>query len=117
MTEEQIDMFIEWSMNLIVKHQLDYFRGSVLRSLAYGFMIRNSWSLKASLLHCNSAEERSVSPRMNDYDELSKELDEIAKEVPLSDTTISAISCIFRGEWKDAISHIKEIEVDFNKRK
>lgn len=117
MTEEQRDMLHEWGMNLIVEHRLDYFRGSVLRSLTSAFLLQNGWSLTAARLHCNDAEERHVRICTNDYDELSKELEKIAKEVPLSDNFISAISHIFRGEWKDAISHIKEIEVDFNKRK
>lgn len=111
MTEEQQDMLHEWGMNLIVEHRLDYFRGSVIRSLTSAFLLRNGWSLKAALLQCNDAEERNVRIGTNDYDELSKELKEIAKEVPLSDNFISAITNVFRGEWKDAISHIEELEV------
>ena len=117
MTEEQQDLLHDWGMNLIVEHRLDYFRGSILRSLTSAFLLRNSWSLTAALLHCNDAEERNVRICTNDYDELSKELKEIAKEVPLSDTIVSAITYIFRGEWKDAISYIKEIDIEFNKRK
>lgn len=116
MTEEQQDLLHEWGMNLIVEHRLDYFRGSVLRSLTSAFLLRNGLSLTAALLHCNDAEERDVRICTNDYDELSKELEKIAKEVPISDNFISAISYIFRGEWKDAISYIKEIEVIFNKQ-
>jgi hypothetical protein len=117
MTEEQQDMLHEWGMNLIVEHRLDYFRGSVIRSLTSAFLLLNGWSLKAALLHCNDAEERNVRICTNDYDELSKELEKISKEVPLNDNFISAITNIFRGEWKDAISYIKEIDIEFNKRK
>lgn len=111
MTEEQQDMLHEWGMNLIVEHRLDYFRGSVIRSLTSAFLLRNSWSLTAALIQCSDAEELNVRICTNDYDELSKELEKIAKEVPLSDNFISAISYIFRGEWKDAMSYIKELEV------
>lgn len=111
MTEEQQDLLHDWGMNLIVEHRLDYFRGSVIRSLTSAFLLRNSWSLKAALLYCNDAEELNVRICTNDYDELSKELEKIAKEVPLSDNFISAITYIFRGEWKDAMSYIKELEV------
>lgn len=116
MTEEQRGMLHDWVLNLIVEHRLDYFRGSILRSVISAFVLQHSWSFKAALIHCSDAEEWNACICTNDYDELSKELEKIAKEVPLSDTTISAITNIFRGQWKDAESYIKEIDVNFNRQ-
>lgn len=111
MIEEQRDMLEEWGINLIVEHRLDYFRGNALNSAVHCFATKSSWTHQEALYFCQEAEKRNVRIRANDFDELSKELKEIAKEVPLSDTIISAITYIFRGEWKDAISYIKELEV------
>lgn len=116
MTEEQYDMLHEWSINLIVEHRLDYFRGNALVNALHAFAREIGWTRSEAIQYCQDAENRNVRIRTNDYDELSKELNEIAKEVPLNDTIISAITYIFRGEWKDAISYIKEIEVDRPKR-
>lgn len=111
MTEEQKDVLHEWSMNLIVEHKLDFFRGNALYSALHCFGTKSSWTHYEAIHYCQDAESRNVRIRTNDYDELSKELDELSKQVPLSNTIISAISYIFRGEWKDAISYIKELEV------
>ena len=111
MIEEQRDMLEEWCINLIVEHRLDYFRGNALNSAVHCFATKSSWTHQEALYYCQEAEKRNVRIRTNDYDELSKELKEIAKDVPLSDTIVSAITYIFRGEWKDAMSYIKELEV------
>lgn len=111
MIEEQRDMLEEWCINLIVEHRLDYFRGNAINSAVHCFATKSSWTHQEALYYCQEAEKRNVRIRTNDYDELSKELDELSKQVPLSNTIISAISYIFRGEWKDAISYIKELEV------
>ena len=104
-------MLEEWCINLIVEHRLDYFRGNAINSAVHCFATKSSWTHQEALYYCQEAEKRNVRIRTNDYDELSKELDELSKQVPLSNTIISAISYIFRGEWKDAISYIKELEV------
>lgn len=111
MIEEQRDMLEEWVINLIVEHRLDYFRGNALNSAVHCFATKSSWTHQEALYFCQEAEKRNVRIRTNDYDELSKELDELSKQLTLSNTIISAISYIFRGEWKDAISYIKELEV------
>lgn len=111
MIEEQRDMLEEWVINLIVEHRLDYFRGNALNSAVHCFATKSSWTHQEALYFCQEAEKRNVRIRTNDYDELSKELDELSKQVPLSNTIISAISYIFRCEWKDAMSFIKELEV------
>nr|DAU32908.1 MAG TPA: hypothetical protein [Bacteriophage sp.] len=111
MTEEQYDILKEWFMNLIVEYRLDYFRGNAFSNALHAFARKSPWTHEEALHYCQEAESRNVRIRTNDYDELVKELYEIAKEVPLNNTIISAVTYIFRGEWKDAISYIKEIEV------
>lgn len=79
MTEEQRDMLEEWVINLIVEHRLDYFRGNALNSAVHCFATKSSWTHYEAIHYCQDAESRNVRIRTNDYDELSKELDELSK--------------------------------------
>ncbi len=50
------------------------------------------------------------------YTELLRELREIAKEVPLSDTVQSAITFVFGGEWGEAIEALDKLKSKSNEQ-
>ena len=52
--------------------------------------------------YCREAKSLGFEPDTKDYSELLKELKQIAKEVPLSDTAQSAITHVFGGDWEEA---------------
>lgn len=49
---------------------------------------------------------------MKDYTELLRELRQIAKEVPLSDTAQGAITYVFGGEWEEAREAIFKLKCE-----
>lgn len=55
-------------------------------------------------------------PDPKDYTELLRELREIAKEVPLSDTAQSAITYVFGGEWEEAIEALDKLKSERNEQ-
>ena len=63
---------------------------------------------------CQEAERLGFEADKKDYTELLKELREIAKEVPLSDTAQSAITYVFGGEWEEASRAIMKLKSERN---
>jgi hypothetical protein len=59
---------------------------------------------------CRGADDLRFEPDTKNYLELLRELREVAKEVPLSDTAQSAITHIFGGEWGDAIEALDKLK-------
>ena len=63
---------------------------------------------------CQEAERLGFEADTKDYTELLRELREIAKEVPLSDTAQSVITYIFGGEWGEAEEAINKLRKERN---
>ena len=63
---------------------------------------------------CRVADNHDFDPDQKDYTELLKELREVAKEVPLSDTAQSAITYVFGGEWEEAIEALDKLRGERN---
>lgn len=58
--------------------------------------------IETAIESCRATSDLEFEADTKYYTELLRELREIAKEVPLSDTAQSAITYIFGGEWKEA---------------
>lgn len=65
---------------------------------------------------CKEAERLGFEADSKDYPELLKELKQITKEVPLSDTAHLAIACVFGGEWEEAIEAIDKLKTERNEQ-
>lgn len=65
---------------------------------------------------CNGADFLRFVPDQKDYTELLRELREIAKEVPLSDTAQSAITFVFGGDWEEAIEDLEKLRSERNEQ-
>ena len=59
---------------------------------------------------CREAGRLGFESDTKGYTELIKELRQIAKEVPLSDTAQSAITYVFGGEWEEAIKALDRLK-------
>ena len=103
MTKEQKEMLRAWCDNLLVTYRIDYFRGNAIKLIVQYAQYRSRWNSGAIWLACREAKNLGFEPDQKDYTELLRELREIAKEVPLSDTAQSAITYVFGGEWEEAM--------------
>ena len=110
MTKEQKDVLRAWCDNLLVTYRIDFFRGVVLTRVVKYLCAGGSHILMRSISLCQEAERLGLGADTKDYTELLKELREIAKEVPLSDTAQSAIACVFGGEWEEAIEALDKLK-------
>lgn len=116
MTEEQKDVLTAWCNNLLVTYRLDYFRGRVIWAIVTALEYGSDWNFSVALQCCQEAEQLGFNASMKDYAELLKELRQIAKEVPLSDTAQEAITHAFGGDWKEAIDAIRERKRERNEQ-
>ena len=114
MTNEQKELLQAWCNNLLVTYRLDYFRGIVLIKvvgyLCDGVLPR----LDRTISICQEANSLGAEVCAKSYAELLRELREIAKEVPLSDTAQSAITYVFGGEWEEAIEALDKLKNERN---
>lgn len=62
--------------------------------------------------YCREAKSLGFKPDTKDYTELLRELREIVKEVPLSDTAQSAITYVFGGDWEEAREAIFKLKCE-----
>lgn len=102
MLQEQKERLRAWCDNLLVTYRIDFFRGNAINRMVYYAQYRSKGNAGAAWCACHDAKYLGFEPDLKDYTELLRELREIAKEVPLSDTAQSAITYIFGGEWKEA---------------
>ena len=65
---------------------------------------------------CRGTSDLGFESDPKNYSELLRELREIAKEVPLSDTAQSAITFVFGGEWEEAIEALDKLKSECNQR-
>lgn len=73
--------------------------------------------IEIAIESCNGADFLRFAPDLKDYTELLRELREVAKEVPLSDTAQSAITYVFGGEWEEAIEALEKLKTERNEQK
>lgn len=108
MTQEQKERLRAWCDNLLVTYRIDFFRGVLLTRVVKYLCAGGSHILMRNIYLCQEAERLGFEADTKDYTELLRELREIAKEVPLSDTAQSAITYVFGGEWEEAIEALAE---------
>ena len=114
MTQEQKERLIAWNINLLATYHIDYFRGIVLVEIVEYLCAGGSRELMKASSVCQSVGIIGFEPEQKNYTELLRELREIAREVPLSDTAQSAITYVFGGEWEEAIHAIFKLKRERN---
>lgn len=114
MTEEQKNVLTAWCDNLLVAYRLDYFRGRAVWAIVTALEYGSDWNFSVALQYCQEAEQLGFNASMKDYAELLKELQQIAKEVPLSDTAQEAITHAFGGDWKEATEALDNLKSERN---
>lgn len=116
MTQEQKERLRAWRDNLLVTYRIDYFRGNAIQQIVQYEQYRSRGNAGAVRLACREAKYLRFVPDQKDYTELLRELREIAKEVPLSDTAQSAITYVFGGEWEEAIEALDKLRSERNEQ-
>lgn len=116
MTQEQKERLRAWRDNLLVTYRIDFFRGNAIQRIVDYAQYRSRGNAGAVWRACREAKHLGFEPDQKGYTELLRELRELAKEVPLSDTEQSAITYIFGGEWKEAEEAIDKLRSECNQR-
>lgn len=118
MTNEQKEILMGWYFNIIVTYRIDYFRGYVLSGVIEAIASKESREecIERSVSACRVARRLGVEPAMAHYSELLRELKQIAKQVPLSDSEQSAITYIFGGDWEEAIEALDKLRSEHNEQ-
>lgn len=116
MTQEQKERLTAWCLNLLVTYRIDYFRGLVLSDTVNFFITGDPDRIETAIESCRATSDLCFAPDTKYYTELLRELREIAKEVPLSDATQSAITYVFGGEWEEAIEALDKLRSERNEQ-
>ena len=116
MTSEQKERLIAWCLNLLVTYRIDFFRGFALSYTVNFLNSGNPDRMEIAIESCRVADNHGFAPEHKDYTELLRELREVAKEVPLSDTAQSAIVYIFGGEWQEAMEALDKLKSERNEQ-
>lgn len=114
MTQKQKEVLAAWCNNLLITYRLDYFRGRAIWGIVTTIGCRSRWNFSVAVQYCREAEGLGFNSDTKDYTELLRELREIAKQVPLSDTAQSAITFAFGCEWEEAIEALDKLKSDRN---
>ena len=114
MNQEQREKLTAWCLNLLVTYRIDYFRGLVLSDTVNFLNTGDPDRIETAIESCRETSNLSFEADTKYYTELLRELREIAKEVPLSDTAQSAIAYVFGGEWKEAEEAIDKLKSERN---
>ena len=72
--------------------------------------------IETAIESCREVSNLCFEPDQKDYAELLKELQQIAKDAPLSDTAQSAITYVFGGEWEEAIEVLDKLRSKRNEQ-
>lgn len=110
MTQKQKEVLRAWCDNLLVTYRIDFFRGSALRGVVEALVCKSRLNYPLACAYCREAKSLGFNASTKYYTELLKELKQITKEVPLSDTAHLAIACVFGGEWEEAIEAIDKLK-------
>ena len=116
MTKEQKEVLTAWCNNLLVTYRMDYFRGRAVWAIVNAVEYGSDWNFSVALQYCQEAEQLGFNADTKDCTELLKELRQIVKEVPLSDTEQSAITFVFGGEWGEAIEALDKLKTERNEQ-
>lgn len=116
MTKEQKEVLTSWYLNILVTYHIDFFRGSVFSDIVEIIVLGDQVEkyIDRAKKICRGADSLGFVPAQKDYTELLRELREIAKEVPLSDTAQNAITHVFGGDWEEAIEAIDKLKSERN---
>lgn len=114
MTKEQKEQLRAWCDNLLVTYRIDFFRGLVLSDTVNFLNTGDPDRIETAIESCREVSNLCFEPDQKGYTELLRELREIAKEVPLSDTAQSAITYVFGGEWEEAIEALDKLRSERN---
>lgn len=110
MTQEQKEKLTAWCLNLFVTYRIDFFRGLVLSDTVNFLNTGDPDRIETAIESCRATSDLCFIPDPKDYTELLKELREVEKEVPLSDTAQSAITYVFGGEWEEAMEALDKLK-------
>lgn len=116
MNREQKEKLTAWCLNLLVTYRIDFFRGLVLSDTVNFLTTGDPDRIETAIESCREVSNLCFEPDQKDYTELLKELREVAKEVPLSDTAQSAITYVFGGEWEEAIEALDKLKSERNEQ-
>lgn len=114
MTQKQKEVLRAWCDNLLVTYRIDFFRGNAIKRIVDYAQYRSRGNSGAIWRACREAKFLGFEPDQKDYTELLRELREIAKEVPLSDTAQSAITFVLGGEWNEAEEAVDKLSSECN---
>ena len=117
MIQRQKEVLRAWCNNPLVTYRIDFFRGSALRGVVEALVCKSRLNYPLAWMYCREAKSLGFEPDTKDYTELIKELKQIAKEVPLSDTAQSAITYVFGGDWEEASKSIMKLKSERNEQK
>lgn len=116
MTNEQREKLTAWWLNLLATYRIDFFRGCIISDVMQHLGMGDPDRIEAAIEGCRATSNLGFEPDQKDYTELLRELREIAKEVPLSDTAQSVFTYVFGGEWKEAEEAIDKLRSECNQR-
>lgn len=116
MNREQKERLTAWCLNLFVTYRIDYFRGLVLSDTVNFLNTGDPDRIETAIESCRATSDLCFVPEQKGYTELLRELREVAKEVPLSDTAQSAITYVFGGEWEEAIEALDKLKSERNEQ-
>lgn len=114
MTQEQREHLTAWWFNLLATYRIDFFRGFVISNVVNFLNTGDPDRIEEAIESCRVVSDLGFEPDQKDYTELLRELREIAKEVPLSDTAQSAITYVFGGEWNEAREALAKLRNEQN---
>ena len=114
MTKEQKEVLTAWYKNLLVTYRIDFFRGVVLVRVVTYLCDGGSHRLMRAIGMCQEAERLGFEASSEDYIDLLASLNQITKEVPLSDEAESAIYHVIGGDWERAIEALEKFRSERN---
>lgn len=116
MTQKQKEILTAWCLNLLVAYRIDFFRGCAISDVVTFVTTGDPDRIEIAREICHGADRLKFEADTKDYAELLKELKQITKEVPLSDTAHLAIACVFGGEWEEAIEALDKLKSERNEQ-
>lgn len=116
MTQEQKERLRAWCYNLLSTYRIDFFRGVVLVRVVTYLCDGGSHRLMRAIGMCQEAERLGFEASSEDYIDLLASLNQITKEVPLSDEAESAIYHVIGGDWERAIEALEKLRSERNEQ-
>lgn len=114
LTKEQKEVLTAWYKNLLSTYRIDFFRGVVLVRVVTYLCDGGSHRLMRAIGMCQEAERLGFEASSEDYIDLLASLNQITKEVPLSDEAESAIYHVIGGDWERAIEALEKLRSERN---